>query len=134
LSTAPNHPATDKSLGELVGEATRELSTLFRTEVELARTEIKNEVAKVGQGAGLFASAGVFAWFGVLFLSAALALGLWQLGLYAWAAALIVGLLYAAGAAVLALVGKKRVTTVRPPERTIITLKEDVAWVRSRKS
>jgi hypothetical protein len=134
MSTTTNQADTDKSLGELVGEATRELSTLFRAEVELARTEIKNEVAKVGLGAGLLGGAGVFAWFAALFLSAALALGLWQLGVDAWLAALIVGVLYAGAAVVLALVGKRRVTTVHPPERTIVTLKEDVAWARSRKS
>jgi hypothetical protein len=134
MSTTTNHAATDRSLGELVSEATRELSTLFRTEVELAKLELRHEVSKAGKGAGLLGAAGVLAWFAVALLSAAIAFGLVELGLSAWQATLAVGIGYAVGAVILALLGKRRFATVQPPHRTIETLREDVAWARSRKS
>lgn len=134
MSTTTNRHATERSLGELVSEATHELSTLFRAEVELAKVEIRDEVSKAGKGAGLLGAAGVLAWFAVAFLSAALAFGLVELGLSGWQATLVVGILYAVGAVISALLGRRRVATVQPPQRTIDTLKEDVAWARSRKS
>lgn len=134
MSTTTNRHATERSLGELVSEATHELSTLLRAEVELAKVEIRDEVSKAGKGAGLLGAAGVLAWFAVAFLSAALAFGLVELGLSGWQATLVVGILYAVGAVISALLGRRRVATVQPPQRTIDTLKEDVAWARSRKS
>lgn len=134
MSTTTNRSATDRSLGELVSEATRELSTLFRSEVELAKVEIRHEVSKAGQGAGLLGAAGVLMWFAVAFLSAAVAFGLVELGLTGWQATLAVGIVYVVGAAIFALLGKRRVSTLQPPRRTIETLREDVAWACNRKS
>ena len=50
-----------------------------------------------------------------------------------WLAALIVTVVYAAGAAVLALVGKKRVAEAAPPlpEQTAESVKEDVQWAKT---
>ena len=49
---------TEASVGELVTEVTRDLTTLVRQELELARAEMKEEVAKAGKGAGLLGGAG----------------------------------------------------------------------------
>ncbi len=82
----------------------------------------------------MFGAAGVLVAVAFLFLSAALGLGLWQLGMYAWAAALTVGVLYLAVAGILAIVGRRAVKSFRPaPKRVIRTIKEDVAWARNRK-
>ncbi|HZG95768.1 MAG TPA: phage holin family protein [Mycobacteriales bacterium] len=133
----PAEPAgrsAEPSLGDLVGTATRELSTLVRKEVELAKVELKGELANAGKGAGMFGAAGVLVFFAAIFLSTAIALGLVEAGLEPWAAALIVGVVYLAVAGLLGLLGKKSFASIRPPERTIGTLKEDVAWARSRRS
>ena len=115
-------PADDRSLGELVASATRDLSSLVHKEVELAKVEIKKDIAAAGKGAGLFGGAGLTGLFALLFLSAAAAFG-WGL--------LIVGLAYLAAAAVLALSGKKKLSQVGPPERTIETVKDDIAFAKS---
>jgi hypothetical protein len=121
---------TDPSLGELVGQATKELSTLLRKEVELARTELTSEVAKAGKGAGMFGGAGMAAMYGLLFASLALMFGLGALMPLGWAA-LIVAAIYLTGAAILALTGKRAISDFSPkPERTIKTLKEDAEWAR----
>jgi hypothetical protein len=121
---------TDKSLGELVATATRDLSTLLRSEVQLAKIEIKQEVAQAGALAGLLGGAGFLGLFALLFLSISAAYGISWLGVPLGCAFFTVGALYAVGAAVLALTGKKKLTKVGPPEKTIETVKDDIAWAK----
>jgi hypothetical protein len=123
-------PADDRSLGELVASATRDLSSLVHKEVELAKVEIKKDISAAGKGAGLFGGAGLTGLFALLFLSAAAAYGIGALIGFGWGL-LIVGLAYLVAAAVLGLSGKKKISQVGPPERTIETVKEDIAVVKS---
>src|SRR3712207_4586290 len=60
------------SVGQLIGEVTKDLSTLMRQELELAKVEMKAEAKKAGTGAGLFGAAGFAAYMTILFLSIAL--------------------------------------------------------------
>ena len=129
-SNTSTRPADDRSLGELVASATRDLSQLVHKEVELAKVEIKKDIAAAGKGAGLFGGAGLTGLFALLFLSAAAAYGIGALIGFGWGL-LIVGLLYLVAAAVLGLSGKKKISQVGPPERTIETVKEDIAVVKS---
>ena len=121
--------APERSLGELVQLATKDLSLLVSQEIALAKAEIKREATAAGKGAGLFGGAGFTGLFALLFLSVALAFAIGKpttLGV----GFLIVGLLYLVVAAVLALLGKKQVGRVGAPERTIATLKDDAAWAK----
>ena len=125
--TAPHEP----SLGELVSTATRDLSTLIRTEVQLAKVEIKREVTAAGKGAGLFGGAGFAGLFALVFLSIAAAYGISWLGIGLGWGFFIVGMLYLVAAAVLAFTGKKSIEKVGPPEKTIETVKDDIAWAKN---
>lgn len=121
---------TEPSLGELVGQASKDISTLVRKEVELAKAELSAELAKAGKGAGMFGGAGVSALYGLTFVSLAAMFGLAALMPMGWAA-LVVGGVYLIVAGVLALTGKKAFSDFSPkPERTIKTLKEDAQWAR----
>jgi hypothetical protein len=126
-----SRPADDRSLGELVASATRDLSQLVHKEVELAKVEIKKDIAAAGKGAGLFGGAGLTGLFALIFLSFAMVYGIHGLGLDLGWAFLIVGLVYLVAAAVLALSGKKKISQVGPPERTIETVKDDIAMAKS---
>jgi hypothetical protein len=129
--TPSNGAPADRSLGELVASATRDLSALLRQEVELAKAEIKRDIAKAGKGAGLFSGAGVLGLLGALFLSIALAYGIaGLLDISVGWGFLIVGVLYLVVAGVLALLGKKQLAQVGPPEKTIETVKDDIAWAK----
>ena len=121
----------DMSLGELVSSATRDLSTLIRTEVQLAKVEIKQEVTTAGKGAGLLGGAGFLGLFALIFLSISAAYGISWLGVPLGCAFFTVGALYAVGAAVLALTGKKKLGKVGPPEKTIETVKDDITWAKN---
>ena len=131
---SPTEPiAPEKDLSELVSELTTDIGNLVSTHIELAKVEIKEEVKKAGLGAGLLSGAGVAALFALLLLSFALAWGLQEIMPEGFAF-LIVGLLWAAAAAVMALVGKDRISRVKGPEQTIDEVKEDAQWVRQQKS
>ena len=130
----PTRPRDERSLGDIVSDVTQDLTTLIRQEMDLAKTEMKQEVAKVGKGAGMLGGAGLAGWFLLLFLSLTLMYGLDEV-MSRWIAALIVAVLWAIVAAVLALTGKKAIKEANPqlPE-TQQTLKEDVQWARAQKS
>lgn len=121
---------SDASLGELVATATRDLSSLMRQEVELAKVEIKRDVVAASKGAGMFGGAGFLAVLGVVFVSIGAAYGLHWLGLpLGWSFA-IVGAVYFVLAGILALTGKKSLSKMGPPEKTIETLKDDASWAK----
>ncbi len=122
--------ADERSLGELVSEAAHELSTLVHQEIDLAKAEIKQDVAGIGKGIGAVGAAGFAGYLMLLFLSLAAMFGLEAAGL-PWAlAALLVALFYGAAAGVLVLLGRRSFGRVNGAPRTARTLKEDVEWLR----
>lgn len=122
----------DASLGELVATATRDLSLLVHKEIELAKAEIKQDVANAGKGAGLFGGAGFAGLFALIFLSISLAYGISALGLPLGWGFFLVGALYLTAAAVLGLSGKKKISSIPPPApRTVETVKDDIAWAKN---
>lgn len=132
--TEPTGPTDARSLGEVFGDLSSNLSTLMKQEVQLAKVEAKAEVAKVGKGAGMLGGAGLAGWFVLLFLSLALTF-LLDNWLPIEAAALITAGLWAVIATGLALVGRKELQAANPQlPQTQQTLKEDVQWARAQKS
>ena len=124
----------DKSLGELVATATRDLSLLVHQEIALAKAEIKQDVAAAGKGAGLFGGAGFAGVFALIFLSISLAYGISSFGVPLGCGFFAVGALYLIAAGVLALSGKKKISQLSPPaEKTIQTVKDDVEMLKNRR-
>ena len=133
---APGHGQTSdqRSLGEIVSDVTQDLTTLIRQEIDLAKTELKEEGTKAAKGAGMLGGAGLAGYFTVLFLSVTLMFVLDEF-LDRWLAALIVTVLWAIATAMLALLGKKRLQASRPElPQTQETLKEDVRWAKAQKN
>lgn len=128
--TRPN--VENAALGELVGEVTKDLSTLMRQELELAKTEFKAEASKTSKAAGMLGAAGLAGYMVLLFGSFALWWGLANVMDHGWAA-LIVMALWAVIAAVLYYVGRQRLGEVHPkPQQTVDTLKEVPDALRGR--
>jgi len=111
------------SVGELLGDISRDLSTLMRQEVELAKAEIRESAQNAGKGAGMLGAAGVAGHFVLLFLSVALWWALGDLVGLGWSA-LIVAALWAVVAAVLASMGRREIKQVKGLPRTVETTKE----------
>jgi len=115
LVTEPKQP--DKSLGELFANLGRELGELVRKEMELAKTETRQELRTAGKAGASFAVAAVAALLALIFLSAALAF-------------LIVGLIWAVCTAVAITMARARMRELEPMPQTMETLKEDVEWAK----
>ena len=137
-AVAASDPAEEKaansSLGDLLGDLSRDISSLFRQEVDLAKAELTQSAKKAGKGAGFFGGAGATGYLALVFLSLTIMFALDQIMPMAFAA-LIVTALWGIIAAVLAMRGKAELKKVNPkPERTVETLKEDVQWAKTRTS
>lgn len=122
-----------RSVGEIVGDISADLSTLMRQEMDLAKNELKQEVSKLGKGAGMFGGAGLAGFFTLLFLSLTVT---WLLDNWmpVELAALIVALVWGVVAAVLALRGRSEIKDAQPQlPVTQQTLKEDARWAKTQK-
>ncbi|MEH0932031.1 phage holin family protein [Micromonospora sp. CPCC 205558] len=93
--SAPEKERTQASVGDLIGDVTRDMSTLVRKEVELAKAELREEASQAGKAGGMFGGAALAGFLAVLFVSYALWWGLSNTMDQGWAA-LIVAVLWAA--------------------------------------
>ena len=122
----PHALSDNPSIGELVRDATTQVSTLVRAEVELAKAEITRDVKKGLTGSVFFIVAGLVGLYSTFFLFFFLAelLDTW---LWRWAAFLIVFLLMVLAAALFAFLGYRKVRRIRGPQQTIESVKETTA-------
>jgi hypothetical protein len=119
----PHAPKDNPSIGDLVKDATTQVSTLVRAEVELAKAEITRDVKKGLTGSVFFILALVVLFYSTffffLFLAELLDTWLWR-----WVAFLIVFGIMVLSTAVLALLGYLKVRRIRGPQKTIESVKE----------
>jgi hypothetical protein len=116
--------AAEPSVGTLAKSAMADMSTLIRSEIELAKAEVGTSAKRGGIGAASFAAAGVFAAFAAIFFFVALAEFITWLGLVRWVSYLIVFgfLLLLAGLA--GLIGYRQIKKIKKPEKTLETLSD----------
>lgn len=122
-ATPSEQRAATTSLGDLLGEVTRDISTLMRQEVALAKAELKETATTSAKGAGLLGGAGYAASMTVLFLSIALWAALSYVMGGGWAG-VVVALIWAIIAAILFVVGRKQMKQVKGAPQTVETLQE----------
>lgn len=115
--------ASQASVGDLLGEVTRDMSMLVRQEVELAKAELRQEAKKTSKAAGLFGGAGMAGYLVVLFLSFALWWGLANVMDQGWAA-LIVAVIWTLIGATLFATARNRMREIRGLPRTAQTARE----------
>ena len=130
----------ERSLGQLLKELTRELSTLLRQEVDLAKTEMHEKASRVGVNLGSLAVGGAVAFLGAVALLLAVIYGLGALlnnflspETASWLAPLIVGGILAAVG--YSLVQKALATLKREsltPQRTTQSLQENKEWLKQK--
>ncbi|MGW5851742.1 phage holin family protein [Streptomyces sp. NPDC055254] len=127
----PPHPdGAEPSIGDLVDAIGQDLSGLVRTEIELAKSELKQESAKAGKAAGMLGGAGYAGHMVLLFASLTVVFAMANVIDIAWAA-LIVTALWAAVGAALFVSGRAGWRNVHlKPEQAVESLKEDARWAR----
>ncbi|MER7762530.1 phage holin family protein [Streptomyces sp. NPDC097619] len=120
---------TERTLGQLVASATAEMSALVHDEIALAKAELRQDVKRAGIGGAAISVAGVLALFSLPVLSFAAAYGIHNLGLgLAWSF-LIVGAAFLLLAGLLALLAVAKFKKVKPPEKSIASVKRTAAVV-----
>src|SRR5690349_6619137 len=117
--------AEERTLGQLVSDASRDVSELVRYEIALAKSEVQRDVKRVATGSAVFVVALVVVLYSIvaLIIAVALVLAIW---LPAWAAFLIVFVFLLLLAAGLVLFGMRQFKRVKPPERAIRSTKETI--------
>ena len=122
--------AEERTLGQLVAEASQDLSELVRYELALAKAEIRDDVARGAKAGGLFAVAGYFGFLATVTLVITAGYGLAAAGLPAWAAFGIVTLALLLLAGLMVGVAVLLLRRIRPPERAIRSARLTLAAVR----
>ena len=120
-----------RGIGDLLGDLGRQVSTLVRKEIDLARVEVTSSAGRMSRGAATAGVGGALVYAGLLALLAAAIFGLIEAGLDAWLAALVVGGITLTVGAVVTSMGVKQVqSTDMAPKQTAETVKENVEFVR----
>lgn len=120
-----------ESIGRVIKGLLEDISTLFRSEIALAKIEIRQSVAGFGGVGALFAVALVFALIGgaFIFVTLVLLLALWM---PAWVASLVVAILLFALAGLAGWLGYRKLQKTRiAPIGAIQGMKDDVEMIRS---
>ena len=119
-----------RTIADVVKDATSNIQDLIRSEVQLARIELKEEFTKVKASGTLFGIGAVLGLFGTGFCLLAI---MYALGLVlpAWAAAVIVGGVLLIGAGVTFASARGVLKKLKPPSKTMFTVKEDLKWIQN---
>jgi uncharacterized membrane protein YqjE len=122
-----------ESLPQLLRQLADQTTTLVRQEIDLAKVELTQKVQAAQAGAVMLGVAGVCALGALGAFTACVILAL-ALVLPAWAAAIIVCVVYAVVALIAAQSAKHKLAGATPvvPEQTAQTVKDDIAWVKTR--
>jgi hypothetical protein len=122
----------DRSIGDLLGDLTRETSQLVREEINLARTEITDKASKASKDIGMVAAGGALAYLGALALVAFFVLGLIAMGLAPWLSALLVAVVLMGIGAGMAMSGINNLKAMNPaPRQTMQSVSQDAQAVKS---
>jgi Flp pilus assembly protein TadB len=122
----------ERTLGQLVAQATEDVSSIVRSELDLAKAELKADALKAGTGAGMFGVAGLLALYALGLLFFAAVYGIVAAGLSPWLAFLIIGVVLLIICGFLALLGKAALSKVQgKPKRTIKNAQDTVTAVKS---
>jgi uncharacterized membrane protein YqjE len=124
-------PGKERTMGELFSDLATEMKTLVRQEMELARTEISEIIARMMRDAAAIVAGGVVAMAAFLVFMAAAVLLLGLVIPY-WASALVIGAVLAVVAFVLVQKGRKDLQRAHlTPEKTTESLKETAKWAKA---
>lgn len=122
--------AGDPSVGDLVSLAVKDVSQLVRCEVDLAKLELKADARRLGIGGALLGVAAFVGCLVLVLLCFAFAFGLVALGIWEWAAFLIVAGTCIALIGLAVLISFTKVRKLSGLRKTRSTVQDDLALLR----
>jgi hypothetical protein len=126
--------AEERTLGQLVADASQDLSELIRYEIALAKAELTDDLKRGGIAGGLFGVAGFLGLLSLVTLLIAAAYGLVAAGLSPWLSFLIVTAALLLLAAIAVLIGIRQIKKIEPPERAVREAKLTIAAVKGNRN
>ncbi|MGH9608331.1 MAG: phage holin family protein [Bryobacteraceae bacterium] len=121
----------ERPIGEILQDTVNDLSAITRSEIDLAKTELKSEAAELLRVAPLFIIGAVLGLFALGYLLTAALLAL-VIVIPPWAASLVIFVLAALLGGAIVSAAKARLRTIKlKPERTIQTMKENAEWLKT---
>lgn len=132
MSQQVQYQSQEMTVRELTAQLADDLTRLVKDEITLAKAELFASSRQAVLGGGMLTGALIAGMTSWLALVAAAIAGI-AAGLPVWAAALLVGVAFGAGAAGLALLGVRRLRRGTPPlQMTISSVRTGVADLASR--
>lgn len=131
--TDRSHQSDDRSVGEITSDLFTHTQELVRSEIRLAKFEVREEAKTAARGAAVLVAGAILALyaFGMLLFTAVWAL---STALDLWLSALIVAAVVGVAAAALIAIGRSRLQQVEPkPDQTAESMKENVEWAKRQK-
>src|SRR5690606_32292583 len=128
-------PSYDQSIADVLKSTLKDAQDLVRSEMALARAELRGDVKRAGGGIAALAGAAVAAVLALVFLLTTIAWGLYAgFGWPRWVGFAMLTVVLAMASAVLGMVGRSRPAADRPMRMTMDSLKENMQWMRARTS
>jgi uncharacterized membrane protein YqjE len=125
-----NHTAGLRSTRELVEDIIGDVQEIIRSEIRLAKAELKEEGAKAGKAGGMFAGGGALAFFGFGLLEV-MCVVLLAMIMPLWIALLIMAAVSLIAGAILFFAAMDQWRSLHPAQKTITSLKEDLEWAKN---
>ena len=119
--------APDQSLGDLVALAVKDLSKLVKWEIDLAKLELRADLKRAGIGGAMLGMAAFVGCLVLVMLSFAFAYGLITVGIWDWAAFLIVAGTYVVLAGLAAAFGGLKMRKMSGLRRTRKSVQDSLA-------
>lgn len=127
---ADEHTDEDaRSVSGVLQDIRTNVQEIVRSEIKLAKIEMGDTAVRVRSASTMLGGGGVLGIYAVGFFLLAIMLAL-DIVLAGWLAALIVGIIALLGAAIGISKGRQVLKTIRPPEKTMQTVKEDLLWTK----
>lgn len=121
--------SVERPISAVLHDIVSNVQDIVRSEVRLAKTEVREELAKSGAasvwvvlGAFMFLLSAVFILLAIVYAMSTV--------MPVWAAALIVGVGEGVMATIFVVLGIRRFKAVRAPPKTVATMKENVEWAK----
>ena len=129
----PETADAQRSTAEIVKDIVGNIQEIIRSEIRLAAAEMKEKVSQAAKGGIAFTAGAITALYALGFLLVAI-YNVLSYAVWPWLAAVIVAVALGLGAGVMIAAGRQRFRQLNPkPERTVESVKEDIAWIKNRR-
>jgi len=124
-----NGAPSERSIRTLIQEIIGDVQEIIRSEIRLAKTELKDDTTKARKAGGLFAIGGLLAFFGLALLEA-MGTVLFAMIMPLWIACLVMAVISLIAGGIFFFAGADQWRSLHPVQKTVMSLREDLEWAK----